>query len=57
MDEYLTTKEISKILKVNIVTIRRWIVGEKLPATYLGKEFRIAKKDFQKFLDDRKLKK
>lgn len=57
MDEFLTTKEIAKSLKVNIITVRRWIVAGKLPATFLGKEFRISKKDFEQFLEDRKVNK
>ncbi len=57
MDEFLTTKEIADALKVNIVTVRRWIVSGKLPATFLGKEFRIKKEDFEKFLSERRVKK
>lgn len=57
MDEFLTTKEIASILKVNIITVRRWIVAGKLPATFLGKEFRISKKDFEQFLEVRKVNK
>jgi excisionase family DNA binding protein len=57
MDEYLTTKEIASALKVHILTIRRWIASGKLPATFLGKEFRIKKSDFEKFIEDRQVKK
>lgn len=57
MDEFLTTKEIANILKVNVITVRRWILNGKLPATFLGKEFRIRKKDFEVFLAERKVKK
>lgn len=57
MDEFLTTKEIAKLLKVNVLTVRRWIGSGKLPATSLGKEFRIKKSDFDKFLEDRRVKK
>lgn len=57
MDEYLTTKEIASILKVNVLTIRRWIDSGKLPATFLGKEYRIKKSDYEKFLDERVVKK
>ena len=57
MDEYLTTKEIASALKVHILTIRRWITSGKLPATFLGKEFRIKKSDFEKFIEDRQVKK
>jgi len=53
MQEYLTTEEISTILKVNIVTVRRWIKWGKLPATYLGREYRVKREDYDKFLKDR----
>lgn len=56
MDEFLTTKEISQLLKVNVLTVRRWIKARKLPATLLGKEFRVKKKDFERFIEDRKVK-
>jgi len=55
MEEFLTTKEIASILKINIITVRRWIASGKLPATFLGKEFRISKKDFEQFLEARKV--
>ncbi len=57
MNEFLTTKEIAGILKINIVTVRRWIVSGKLQATFLGKEFRILKKDFEQFIKERKVNK
>lgn len=57
MDEYLTTKEIATLLKVNVLTIRRWIGSKKLPATFLIKEYRIKKSDLEKFLSERRFKK
>lgn len=51
MDEYLTTEEIAQTLKVNIVTVRRWIKSGKLPATFLAKEYRIKKTDFDDFIN------
>ena len=53
MNEYLTTEEIAELLKVNIVTVRRWIKGKKLPAMYIEKSYRVKKTDFEKFLKDR----
>lgn len=55
MEEFFTTKEIASLLKVNIVTVRRWIIAEKIPATFLGKEYRVAKVDLEGFLNVRKL--
>ncbi len=56
MEEYLTTKEIAKILRVHVITIRRYIHSGKLPALFFGKEFRVKKADFEKFLSERKVK-
>lgn len=56
MDEYLTTEEIAKLLKLNIITIRRYIASGKLPALFFGKEYRVKKGDFEKFINDRKVK-
>ena len=50
MEEYLTTEEIASTLKVNIVTVRRWIKSGKLPATFLAKEYRVAKSNFEEFI-------
>lgn len=57
MDEYLTTKEIASILRVNILTVRRWISANKLKALFLGKEFRIKKSDFEEFIKEREVSK
>jgi excisionase family DNA binding protein len=57
MEEYLTTKEIASLLKVNVLTVRRWILARKLQATSLGKEYRIKKSDLDSFLEVRKVKK
>jgi len=60
MDEYLSTKQIAQILGVRAITVRRWIQKGTLLAIALGeinKEYRVAKKDFEKFLDERKVNK
>ncbi|OGG39171.1 hypothetical protein A3J20_05360 [Candidatus Gottesmanbacteria bacterium RIFCSPLOWO2_02_FULL_42_29] len=60
MDEYLSTKQISQILGVQPITVRRWIQKGILPAIALGeinKEYRIAKKDFELFIANRKVSK
>ena len=60
MEEFYTTKQIAKILGVNIVTVRRWIQNGSLPAIYLGeksKEYRVRKTDFEKFIEEREVKK
>ncbi|MFH0845849.1 MAG: helix-turn-helix domain-containing protein [Patescibacteria group bacterium] len=49
--EFYTAKELAEKLRVNIMTIYRYIEAGKLKAYKLGKEFRIDKKEFNKFLN------
>ena len=49
MEKYLTTKEVSNILSVQEVTVRRWIKKGKLPAIRFGREFRVKKGDLEKY--------
>lgn len=51
MEELLTTEQIAEILKLNVVTIRRYIKSGKLKAAYFGKEYRVSKSDFESFVD------
>ncbi|MCL6096064.1 MAG: helix-turn-helix domain-containing protein [Patescibacteria group bacterium] len=55
MEEFLTTKYISELLKVHVLTVRRWIDNGMLPAYKIGKEFRIKKEDFENFLKNKKV--
>ncbi|MFA4880790.1 MAG: helix-turn-helix domain-containing protein [Candidatus Doudnabacteria bacterium] len=48
--EFYTAKELADKLRVNIMTIYRYIKAGKLKAYKIGKEFRIEKKEFNKFL-------
>jgi excisionase family DNA binding protein len=57
MEEYLTTKDIATLLKVNILTVRRWIDAGKLKALFLGKEYRIKRSDFDQFMKEREVNK
>lgn len=54
--EFYTTEELANKLRVNIMTIYRYIKAKKLKAYKIGKEFRIDKKEFNKFLDRVKTK-
>jgi len=54
--EYYTAKELAEKLRVNIMTIYRYIKAGKLKAYKIGKEFRINKGEFQRFLDKTKTK-
>ncbi|MCS7184628.1 MAG: helix-turn-helix domain-containing protein [bacterium] len=54
--EFFTAKELAKKLRVNIMTIYRYIKARKLKDYKIGKEFRIEKKEFQRFLEKIKMK-
>ena len=53
---FMTARETADILKVNIMTIYRYIKTEKIKAYKIGKEFRIEKKEFERFLNKVKTK-
>ena len=55
-DQFYTAEELAQALKVNIMTIYRYIKAGKLKAYKIGKEFRIDKVEFNKFLDDTRTK-
>lgn len=48
---FMTAQETADILKVNIMTVYRYIKAGKIKAYKIGKEFRIEKKEFEKFLN------
>jgi len=48
--EFYTAKELANKLRVNIMTIYRYIKAGKLKAYKLSKEFRIDRKEFNNFL-------
>ncbi len=52
--EFYTAKELSEKLRVNIMTIYRYIGAGKLKSYKIGKEFRIDKKEFDSFLNKAK---
>ena len=54
--EFYTAEELAEKLRVNIMTIYRYIKAGKLKAYKIGKEFRIPKKEFNQFLDKVKTK-
>lgn len=49
--EFLTVEEVAKILKVNKMTIYRYIKAGKITAYKVGKDFRIKKGEFERFLN------
>ena len=52
--EFYTAEELADILKVNIMTIYRYIKAGKLEAYKFGKEFRVQKEEFDNFLKSNK---
>ncbi len=50
-EQFYTAEELAEVLKGNIMTIYRYIKAGKLSAHKIGKEFRIAKKEFDTFLN------
>ena len=54
--EFYTARELAEKLRVNIMTIYRYIGAKKLKAYKIGKEFRIDTKEFNNFLNKVKTK-
>lgn len=48
--EFYTAEELAQKLRVNVMTIYRYIKAEKLNAYKIGKEFRIDEAEFNRFL-------
>ena len=57
LEKFYRAEELATALDVNVITIYRYIKSGKLPAYKFGKEFRIDKKTFEKFLEDAKTNK
>jgi putative molybdopterin biosynthesis protein len=51
---FYTTQELADNLKVNIMTIYRYIKSKRLRAYKIGKDYRIDKDDFNAFLNGNK---
>ncbi len=50
---FMTTHEVAELLKVSEPTVRTWIHGQELRAVKLGREFRVAVKDLEAFVNER----
>jgi len=48
---FMTTHEIAELLKVREQTVRAWIHQRELRAVRLGREFRVAVRDLEAFVD------
>jgi excisionase family DNA binding protein len=53
-DNWLTVKEIAEELKVEISTVQGWIREKKLIAYKVGRDYRIKREDFDRFLKERR---
>ena len=54
--EFYTAQELADKLRVNIMTVYRYIDAKKLKAYKIGKEFRIDHSEFNEFLEKTKTK-
>jgi excisionase family DNA binding protein len=54
-EDWLTTDEIAKELKVNVKTVRNWINTGELAAIDVGGEYRISRTDYEDFINRRKI--
>lgn len=48
--EFYTAEELAKKLRVNIMTIYRYIKAKRLKVNKIGKDFRIPKDEFERFI-------
>ncbi len=49
--EWLTVEEVAAMLRLNVVTIYRWLRNNELRGIKLGKEWRIKESDLEAFLE------
>lgn len=48
--DFYTAKEIAELFSMNVMTVYRYIKAGKLKAHKIGKEFRISRVEFDRFL-------
>lgn len=54
--KFYKAEELAELLEVNIMTIYRYIKAGKLKAHKIGRDFRIGKSEFNRFLNSVKTK-
>ncbi|MBO9448554.1 helix-turn-helix domain-containing protein [Ruegeria sp. R14_0] len=42
---YLSVRDVAALFRISTKTVRRWIKSGKLPATRLGRDWRVARND------------
>lgn len=52
--EYYTAQELADLLSLNVMTIYRNIKAKRLKAYKIGKEFRIERAEFERFMRNAK---
>jgi len=52
--QWLSVEDIANDLNVKIDTVRSWIREKKLTAYRVGRDYRIKRVDYEKFLEERK---
>jgi len=53
--DFYLVEELAEKLRVNKMTIYRWIKAGKLEVYKMGKEYRIPKNEFDKFMNNHKI--
>jgi excisionase family DNA binding protein len=54
--EYMTVEEIAATLRLDESTIRRWCRTGILPAIQVGRQYRVARSEFDRFVAGRRIK-
>jgi excisionase family DNA binding protein len=52
--ELLDVEEVAAYLKIHPEVVRRWLREKRLPGIKIGKEWRVAKEDLDRYLEDLK---
>lgn len=47
---YLRVREIATLLRIDVKTVRRWIAADRLPATRVGRDWRVHRADLKAYL-------
>jgi putative resolvase len=55
-DDFYTSHELATKLKLNVMTIYRYIKAGKLKAHKIGKEYRIGRAEFERFIREARTK-
>ena len=51
--QWLKVEDIARELDLHVNTVRGWIRDGKLKATRFGRDYRVKREDFDKFVQDR----